>query len=199
MEMQWWGPLAAFALVSCITPGPNNLMLTSAGARFGLQRTLLHVVGISAGMGLMLLLVSLGLGELFAAQPAMQWGLRLLGSAYLLWLAWLIGRAGAPSQVQDEQGRPMAFHQAMLFQFVNPKAWMMSLSAISSFTLAGEAYWGSVAWLIGLFCLICLGSCLLWAQFGVQVGQWLKTPLSWRRFNGVMGLLTAACVWMIWR
>ncbi|MCD8547228.1 MAG: hypothetical protein LRY38_01995 [Aeromonadaceae bacterium] len=69
MEMQWWGPLAAFALVSSITPGPNNLMLTSAGARFGLQRTLLHVVGISAGMGLMLLLVSLGLGELFAAQP----------------------------------------------------------------------------------------------------------------------------------
>ncbi len=199
MEMQWWGPLAAFALVCTITPGPNNLMLTSAGARFGLRRTLLHVVGISAGMGLMLLAVSLGLGELFAAQPMVQSALRWIGSAYLLWLGWLIGRAGAPSLAQAARSKPMAFHQAVLFQFVNPKAWMMSLSAISSFTLAGEAYWGSVTWLIALFCLICLGSCLTWAQFGVQVGQLLKTPLSWRRFNGVMGLLTAACVLMIWR
>ncbi len=199
MEMQWWGPVAAFALVCTITPGPNNLMLTSAGARFGLRRTLLHVVGISAGMGLMLLAVSLGLGELFAAQPMVQSALRWIGSAYLLWLGWLIGRAGAPSLAQEARGKPMAFHQAVLFQFVNPKAWMMSLSAISSFTLAGEAYWGSVTWLIALFCLICLGSCLTWAQFGVQVGQLLKTPLSWRRFNGVMGLLTAACVLMIWR
>lgn len=203
MAFEWLLPLAGFAWVTCITPGPNNVLLTASGARFGFRRTLPHVVGISAGMGVMLLLVSLGLGALFQQWPIWQTVLRVLGSGYLLWLGYLIARSAplnAPAaQEEAQQRQPWALHQALLFQFINPKAWLMSISAIGSFTLLGSDYWLSVGLLIGVFCLICLKTCLVWAQFGVQVGRWLRSPRAWQRFNRVMGLLTAACVLMIWR
>lgn len=206
MALEWLLPLAGFAWVTCITPGPNNVLLTASGARFGFRRTLPHVIGISAGMGVMLLLVSLGLGALFQQWPLGQTVLRVLGSGYLLWLGYLIARS-APLNSQDQgplasgsaTQQPWAVHQALLFQFINPKAWLMSISAIGSFTLLGSDYWLSVGLLIGVFCLICLKTCLVWAQFGVQVGRWLRSPRAWQRFNLVMGLLTAGCVVMIWR
>ena len=203
MATEWLLPLAGFAWVTCITPGPNNVLLTASGARFGFRRTLPHVLGISAGMGLMLMLVAMGLGALFQQWPLLQTLLRVLGSGYLLWLALLIARAAplnsAPAPGGAERQTPWAIYQAVLFQFINPKAWLMSISAIGSFTLLGEQYWSSVALLVVIFCLICLKTCLLWAQFGVQVARWLRTPQAWRRFNLGMGLLTAACVVMIWR
>ncbi len=203
MGAEWLLPMAGFAWVTCITPGPNNVLLTASGARFGFRRTLPHVLGISAGMGLMLMLVAMGLGALFQQWPLLQTLLRVLGSGYLLWLALLIARAAplnsAPAPGGAERQTPWAIYQAVLFQFINPKAWLMSISAIGSFTLLGEQYWSSVALLVVIFCLICLKTCLLWAQFGVQVARWLRTPQAWRRFNLAMGLLTAACVVMIWR
>jgi threonine/homoserine/homoserine lactone efflux protein len=203
MAIEWLFPLAGFAWVTCITPGPNNVLLTASGARFGFRRTLPHVLGISAGMGVMLMLVALGLGALFQQWPVLQTVLRVLGSGYLLWLGYLIARS-APLHTSNPEAAagtqtPWAIHQALFFQFVNPKAWLMSISAIGSFTLLGHDYWLSVGLLIGVFCLICLKTCLVWAQFGVQVGRWLRSPLAWQRFNRVMGLLTAACVVMIWR
>lgn len=203
MAIEWILPLAGFAWVTCITPGPNNVLLTASGARFGFRRSVPHVLGISAGMGLMLMLVAMGLGALFVQWPLLQTVLRVLGSGYLVWLGAVIARSapltsGHADSGSEEQA-PWALHQAVLFQFINPKAWLMSISAIGSFTLLGDQYWPSVLLLIAIFCLICLKTCLLWAQFGVQVGRWLRTPLAWRRFNLTMGLLTAACVVMIWR
>lgn len=138
-----------------------------------------------------------------ARWPLLQTVLRLLGSGYLVWLGVVIARS-APltsgnADPGSEEQAPWALHQAVLFQFINPKAWLMSISAIGSFTLLGDQYWPSVVLLVAIFCLICLKTCLLWAQFGVQVGRWLRTPLAWQRFNLTMGLLTAACVVMIWR
>ncbi len=202
MIMEWLWPLAGFATVSCITPGPNNLLLTQSGARFGFRRSVPHVCGIAAGMGVMLLAVAGGLGGLFSALPWLQPLLRLGGTLYLLGLGYLVATAPPLSREDDATTgvtpSPWLFHQAALFQFINPKAWLMSISMIGSFTLLGQEYWHSVAWLVAVFCLICLHSCLLWAQFGAQVGRWLRTPLAWRWFNGVMGGLTAACVVMIW-
>ncbi|MGL4206720.1 MAG: LysE family translocator [Aeromonadaceae bacterium] len=203
MTNEWILPLAGFAWVTCITPGPNNLMLTASGARFGFRRTLPHVLGISAGMGVMLLIVASGLGQLFLHWPLLQTLLKVAGSAYLIWLGWMI--ATAPPTVaesepvsQEHAVKPFRFYQAVLFQFVNPKAWLMSISAIGSFTLLGNHYWGSVFLLVLLFCLICTKTCLLWAQFGVQMGRWLRSPRAWLWFNRTMGLLTAACVVVIW-
>ena len=207
MTNEWILPLAGFAWVTCITPGPNNLMLTTSGARFGFRRTLPHVLGISTGMGVMLLIVASGLGQLFLLWPLLQTLLKVAGSAYLLWLGWMIAiappshslpEATRAEPCQQSEPRPFRFYQAVLFQFVNPKAWLMSLSAIGSFTLLGSHYWGSVCLLVLLFCLICTKTCLLWAQFGVQMRRWLRSPRAWLWFNRTMGLLTAACVVVIW-
>ena len=177
MAIEWILPLAGFAWVTCITPGPNNILLTASGARFGFRRTVPHVLGISAGMGLMLMLVAMGLGALFAQWPLLQTVLRVLGSGYLVWLGVAIARSapltGGHADSACEEQAPWALHQAVLFQFINPKAWLMSISAIGSFTLLGDQYWPSVVLLVAIFCLICLKTCLLWAQFGVQVGRWL--------------------------
>lgn len=207
MATEWLLPLAGFAWVTCITPGPNNVMLTASGARFGFRRTLPHVLGIAVGMGVMLLAVASGLGQLFLHWPLLQSALKVAGSAYLLWLGWMIATAppmasGAEPMNEapptQETRRPFCFYQAVLFQFVNPKAWLMSISAIGSFTLLGSHYWGSVILLVVLFCLICCKTCLLWAQFGVQMGRWLRSPRAWRNFNRIMGVMTAACVAVIW-
>lgn len=198
MFIEWWLPLLGFMWVSCITPGPNNMLLTASGARFGLRPTLPHLFGIIAGMAVMLLAVSLGLGELFRQWPLLQLLLKISGSAYLIWLGWMVFRAAPPTVAVDASARPFTLWQALLFQFVNPKAWLMAISAIASFAWAGQGYWVSVLWIILVFSLTCLKTGLLWSQCGVQLGRWLGTPAAWRRFNRIMALLTLLCVIAIW-
>lgn len=122
--------LSAFALVSSITPGPNNLMLMASGANFGFRRTVPHMLGIGLGFGLMIVLVGLGLVRVFDAFPVAHLILTILGVCYLLWLAWKIAHAAAPYAARVGV-RPFTFLQAALFQWVNPKAWQMGLTAIT--------------------------------------------------------------------
>lgn len=201
MNTEWLLPLLSFAIISCMTPGPNNLLLTQAGARFGVRRSVPHVLGITAGLGVLLLIMAAGLNALFYGWPALQWLLKLLGSAYLLWLGWKIAMAppltisGTSSQTSET---PWGWLQAVAFQFCNPKAWLMAISAVGSFSLVGRAYWPSVGGMIAVYALVCALSCLIWARFGAEVGRWLSTPRAWRLFNRSMGVATAACVVLLW-
>ncbi|NVK41712.1 MAG: LysE family translocator [Oceanospirillaceae bacterium] len=192
------GPFVFFAFSMSATPGPNNMMLTASGANHGFVRTLPHMLGISVGcMGLMSA-VALGLGTLFEQWPVTQQALKLVGSLYLLWLAWKIANAPPPEkQAHGGAARPLTFWQAAAFQFANPKAWVMAISGIASFTLAGDAFVLSAVLVIVLMGLINLPSIALWTGFGVALGRLLKTPRHWRSFNQLMGGLTAACVAMI--
>lgn len=191
--------LIAFAWISCFTPGPNNLLLTSAGARFGFWRTTQHILGISGGLVLMLFIMACGAGALFQQWPILQWILKVGGSFYLLYLAWMIANAGVPElKSSDPSQQPWMFHQAALFQFVNPKAWLMSISAIGSFTLVGDQYWLSVFYVLLVFLIVGLKTSSVWTLFGVKLGSWLKTSTSWMIWNRSMGVLTAACVALIW-
>ena len=198
MFIEWWLPLVGFMWISCITPGPNNMLLTASGARFGLRPTLPHLFGIIAGMAVMLLAVSLGLGELFRQWPVLQLLLKISGSAYLIWLSAMIFTAPPPRLDSGDQARPFTLWQGLAFQFVNPKAWLMAISGIASFAANGSGYWLSVVWIVLSFCLICLKTGLIWSQCGVALGRWFATPLAWRRFNRVMGILTLLCVITIW-
>lgn len=130
MQQTTFAALAAFALVSSITPGPNNMMLMASGANFGLRRTVPHALGVGFGFTLMIVLVGVGLMGLFDLFPVLNLILKIISVAYLLWLAWKIN-AGAPSGGDSPRGRPMSFGQAVLFQRVNPKAWSMALTAIA--------------------------------------------------------------------
>jgi len=190
--------IVSFAFVTSVTPGPNNLMLLASGANFGFRRTLPHMLGISIGMALLLTSVLAGLGELFSRFPVLQMLLRIAGVGYLLWLSWKILQTPPRSLQQgNDDARPFSFWQAVLFQFVNPKAWIMSITAVSSFTLAGEDYWTSGMLLVLVFAVVNLPSVSVWAGFGSMMQQLLSTAARQVHFNRGMAALTAMTIVLI--
>lgn len=184
--------LAAFALVSSITPGPNNLMLMASGANFGFRRTIPHMLGVGIGFGVMILLVGLGLVRVFDAFPVTHLILTVVGVAYLLWLAWKIANAAAPGAA-TARARPFGFVQAALFQWVNPKAWQMALTAITLYAPDRSAM--AILWVAAVFALINLPSVSTWTVMGQQMRRILSSPARLRAFNwGMAGLLVASLI-----
>jgi threonine/homoserine/homoserine lactone efflux protein len=175
-----------FALVTTITPGPNNTMLLASGVNFGFRRTLPHVFGISAGVVLLMLCVGFGLGEAFQRFPALYSVLEIASVAYLLYLAWKIGTSGEVKLRKGER-RPMKFHEAIAFQWVNPKAWMMVLTAVTTIHLS-ENFGSNVMLMAVVFYVIGLPCICLWAGFGTAMRQVLTDPKRLRIFNLAMAL-----------
>ncbi|NVK56701.1 MAG: LysE family translocator [Alteromonadaceae bacterium] len=191
--------IASFAFVTSVTPGPNNLMLLASGAQFGYTRTLPHMLGIVLGVAMLLLSVLLGLGVLFSVYPALYSILNVAGAAYLLWLAYKIASGPVTAIEASEQGNsvPLTWWQAALFQFVNPKAWMMALGSVSTFSLPGEDYVLSGAVIMLAFALIGFPSISVWAGTGAKLRTWLNNPARRRGFNLFMGTVTAATLLLI--
>ena len=184
--------LLGFTFASTVTPGPNNLMLMASGANFGFRRTLPHMFGILGGFTLMAFLVGAGLMALFDAFPALDMVLKVLAALYLLWLAVKIATARGV-KAGGGAGRPMTVLQAAGFQWVNPKAWAMCLSAVTLY--APDRSILSVAVVAGAFALVCLPAISLWAWLGTMLRRWLSNPVRLRLFNVTMaGLLVASLV-----
>jgi len=190
-------PVIFFAFSMSATPGPNNIMLTASGARYGFRRTLAHRLGISIGFFVLLACVAAGLGGLFMTWPVLQNLLRIVGSLYLLWLAWRIASAPPPDFDGPDEAKPFGFLEAAAFQFANPKAWLMAVTAITAFTRPGSEYLTSALLVTVVCALVNFPSISMWAGFGSAIGRYLRTHRHWRVFNGAMGLLTAACVVLI--
>ncbi|MBS7661141.1 LysE family translocator [Pseudomonas lalucatii] len=186
----------AFAFVTSVTPGPNNTMLLASGANFGLRRTLPHMLGISLGLMLLVLAVGLGLGQLFEQLPALYGTLRYVGAAYLLYLAWKIAQAGAPDSAGGRRGKPFSFLQAAAFQWVNPKAWIMAIGAITTYT-PQENFLLNVLLIAGLFALVNCPTMSVWTVAGSLLRTWLSSPRVLRRFNIGMALLLVASLYPI--
>ena len=189
-------PLVMFAVAAAITPGPNNIMLTASGANYGFIRTVPHMAGILAGFCLLLLAIAAGLGVLFERYPGVQTALKIAGSIYLCYFAWRIATA-RPNNSEADGSKPFSFYQAAGFQFINPKGWLMALSAMSAFTLGGDRYTASVSVLISVFLCVTVISVAVWAGFGTAIGRWLKTPTRFRVFNVTMGLLTVGSIGLL--
>ncbi|MCF5165884.1 LysE family translocator [Pseudomonas congelans] len=183
-----------FAFVTSITPGPNNMMLLASGVNFGFSRTLPHILGISVGFFVLVLAVGFGLGSVFKAWPVLYTILRYVGAAYLLYLAWKIATSGPASDNVDSQGKPLSFMSAALFQWVNPKAWIMAIGAISTYTPM-QGYFYNVVVISAVFALINLPSVGVWAGFGSLLRNVLRDPLGLRIFNGVMAALLVASLY----
>ena len=181
--------LAAFAFVTSITPGPNNLMLMTSGANFGFRRTIPHMLGVGLGFVIMVVLVGAGLVSVFDAYPVSYTVLKVFSVAYLLYLAWKIAVASAPGEAGGS-AKPMTFLQAALFQWVNPKAWAMALTAVTVYAPSQSiAAIGLVAVVFGVVNLPSVGS---WTVLGQQMRRFLTNPLRLRVFNGAMALLLVA-------
>ena len=158
--------LAIFAFVSSATPGPNNLMLMASGANFGFWRTIPHMLGISIGFMVMLFCVGAGLVQIFDRFPLIYDVLKIASVIYMLWLAWKIANA-APAGKAEAAGTPMTFLQAAGFQWVNPKAWAMALTAITVYVGDASLLWLSAAAL--LFAVVNLPSVTIWTLAGQQL------------------------------
>jgi threonine/homoserine/homoserine lactone efflux protein len=184
-----------FALVTTITPGPNNMMLLSSGINFGFRSTLPHVLGISLGVSLMMIAVGLGLGQVFDHYPVLYPILEACSVAYLLYLAWKIGTSG---QIETRKGtpRPMRLHEAMAFQLINPKAWMMALTAATTLHLNPNVGINAV-WMAIVFCVVGLPCICLWAVCGRAMRSALARPRWLKAFNVLMALSLVATLYPI--
>jgi threonine/homoserine/homoserine lactone efflux protein len=184
-----------FALVTSITPGPNNTMLLASGVNFGFRRTLPHLFGISAGVVLLMLSVGFGLGEAFTRFPVLYSALEIASVAYLLYLAWKIGTSGEVKLRKGER-RPMKFFEALAFQWVNPKAWMMVLTAATTIHVS-ERFGNNVMLMALLFYVVGFPCICLWAGFGTAMREVLADPKRLRLFNLGMALLLVGSLYPI--
>ncbi|WP_068242326.1 LysE family translocator [Tritonibacter horizontis] len=188
--------LALFAFVSSITPGPNNLMLMASGANFGFRRTIPHMLGVALGFVFMVLMVGAGLVQVFDAFPVTYTVLKAGSVIYLLYLAWKIAHA-TPARPGDDIGTPMTFLQAAAFQWVNPKAWAMALTAISAYT-PDHRLW-SILLVGAIFGAINLPSVGSWTVLGQQMARFLTSPRRLTVFNWTMAALLVASLYpVIW-
>ena len=179
--------LTLFTFVSSITPGPNNLMLMTSGLNFGFGRTVPHLLGVGLGFTVMVLLVGLGLAEIFMRAPVLLLVLKGLGAAYLLYLAVKIARSGPP-RTGVARGIPLTFLQAAAFQWVNPKAWIMAVTACATYTLP-DRYTFSVLVIAAVFGVVNLPCVSVWVGFGSGLRRLLADPAKLKIFNYTMAAL----------
>jgi len=190
------GPLLTFCFSTSITPGPNVVMVTASGATFGFRRTLPHLLGIALGFPVLVVAIGLGLGAAFQALPVLHDGLKVVGSAYLLYLAWRIATAERPGEGRAG-GRPLTFLQAAAFQWVNPKAWVIAVGAVSAFSSLELSPLANALMIALVFGAMAFPCSALWAGFGTAIGRLLKSDRTLRAFNLCLGALTALSVVLI--
>lgn len=187
-------PLYLFVFLGLFSPGPNVILLTASGARFGFRRTLPHLLGVALGVGVIAGLTGFGLGAVLLAYPALTLVLKTLAALWILWMAW--GLWNAKPRAAGDADAPMTFVQAILFQWVNPKIWAVALTAISAYP-AGLEPLGEAARLAGAFSGINLFVCLFWTTAGALLTYLLNAPLAWLIFMRVMALALAGFSLMV--
>ncbi|MAM69813.1 MAG: lysine transporter LysE [Gammaproteobacteria bacterium] len=177
-----------FAFSAGITPGPNNIMLMTSGLNFGIQKSMPHYFGINFGFPIMFTLIGLSLGIIFNRYPVMHEIIKVIGLAYLLYLAWRIANTST-SSLSVKESKPLSLVQALLFQWVNPKAWVMATGAIAAFTTTD----GNIYLQVGLITLVFLFTSFLtsssWLFFGAWLKKILKDPFHQKVFNISMAVL----------
>ena len=187
--------LVGFAFVSSITPGPNNLMLMASGANYGIRRSLPHMMGVGIGFVFMVLMVGIGLVQIFESVSWSYLALKIISAIYLLYLAGRIATAAAPGEGEAESGKPFTFWQAAAFQWVNPKAWTMALTAVTVYAPSQSLLAvGLVAAVFGSINLPCIS---LWTAMGEQLRVVLTNPRRLRAFNVTMALLLVASLYPV--
>ena len=184
--------MTAFCFVAAATPGPNNLMLMTSGVNFGFRRTLPHLIGVVLGFTLMVALVGFGLDAIFSRFPALLPAMRYLGAAYMLWLAFKIATAG-PLREGGSGGAPLGFFAAAAFQWVNPKAWVMAVGALTAYSVVDD-YARNVAIVALSYLVVGFPSSGAWAALGASMRRALADPRVARPFNLTMAALLVASI-----
>lgn len=182
---------AVLAFVSCITPGPNNALAAATGARFGGPAGLALASGVTVGCTGLVVLAAFGVAGAIAATPWLSRGLAIASTVYLGWLAWCLLRSDAGAR--REAARPPRFVEAVLFQFVNPKAWAIALAGTALVLASGDAYVLRLVAMCAIEIVICFASVMAWVMLGARLQHWLADARHRRAFNAVMAASLAAC------
>ncbi|MDC1320222.1 LysE family translocator [bacterium] len=188
-------PLILFVFVGLFSPGPNVVMLTASGARFGFHATLPHLLGVPIGTGLLGAISGLGLGTILLAVPTLKFTCQVIAALWILWLAIRTAQAGRVAK-SDDLGRPFRFHEAIMFQAINPKVWAIALAASAGFGIGLSTPLEALRLFIA-FSTINLAVCLFWTSIGHMLSSTLNDPKVWRIFMTTMAALMAATVVMI--
>jgi threonine/homoserine/homoserine lactone efflux protein len=195
---QLWA-LVVFSLVGSFTPGPNTTIATTTAANFGFRATVPHILGVPFGFSSLLALGSLGAAGLLLSVPAAAEALRWAGIAYLLYLAWLLARAARPARdgaAGGLAGRPLTFVESALFQYANPKAWMLAVATAGTY-MTGSGVATRVGLICGVFSAACVASLVAWAWVGAALRRHLEAGRRRQWFNAAMGgSLAATALWM---
>ena len=192
MELSNILSFATFAIVTALTPGPNNILLSVSGANFGLRKTLPHICGVVFGFTLIVVLSSFGLGWLLIKLPLLQGILKILGMALILYLAYKIWHLQIVDDAPNE--RPMFFFEAFLFQWINPKGILVIFTAISTYASTDENFYETFIIITSIFFVVAWGSALLWTLTGVLIGKFLKLGRRQAWFNRTSSFLLIATI-----
>lgn len=193
IEPQLFLSFLVFSVIATVTPGPNNVMLTTTGLNFGVRRGLPHLLGITIGFPVMLALIGLGFGTLFRVYPLLHDVIRIVGIVYLLFLAWKIANARG-GDGDTARSQPIGFWQAAVFQWINAKAWVMGSSALAAYTTLDGSYLLQVAIICISFAVIIVPCAGAWLVFGAGLQHFLRDPKHLRLFNIAMALLLVASI-----
>ena len=189
-------PLYVFVFLGLFSPGPNVILLTASGARFGFRRSLPHVLGVAVGVGITAGLTGFGIGALVTALPTLRIVLQIIAASWIVYMAWKLWTATA-STTNETKDRPFTFIEAVLFQWVNPKVWAIAVAATAYTEGAGPVL---SAWLLGsAFAGINLGVCLFWSFAGSLLSYLLANPSAYRVFMRVMAILLGGSAVMVFR
>jgi len=197
MALETFLTLIAFAFVASGTPGPNTMMLFTSGVNFGFRNTVPHMAGIGIGFLALLLGVGFGLGALLTAFPFLYLVLKILGGGYLVYIAWRIATSDTLPEAKAG-ARPMTFVEAAAFQWVNPKAWVMLVTAMGIYT-DPDQYTYTVMLICLAFAIATVPCVSAWAGFGSVLRSWLADPVRLRWFNITMAVLLVASLWPMLR
>ena len=200
MPIDQYSAFVLFAWVSSITPGPNNLMLLASGTNFGFRRTIPHLLGVSIGFCVLIMVIWAGLSQLFERNPASYQILKVVGICYMLYLAWRMISATAlqSGKSKTTAAKPFTFLEAALFQWVNPKAWTMGVTAISLFLPPSSGIAAAIV-VTATFGLVNLPSVMLWVGIGTKIRGLLENPKYLQWFNWLMALLLLLSLYPVLR
>lgn len=185
--------ITIFAITTTVTPGPNNLMIMASGLNYGTKASVPHLLGICIGFPSMIVMVGLGFSAIFESYPLLHPMIKVLGILYLLYLAWLIA-SSSPASLENKKAKPLSFIQAALFQWVNPKAWIIATSAISTYTVVSSDIFTQVIYIALIFFTVSFPCVGIWLMFGVGIKKYLKSPKHQQIFNWSMALLLLVSV-----
>ncbi|CAK4068245.1 amino acid transporter LysE [Vibrio variabilis] len=191
--MDYFLAVVLFAISSSVTPGPNNIMVMASGVNFGIKKSLPLLTGICVGFSVMLLLVGLGFSQLFELFPSLHFVIKCTGTAYLLYLAFLIARSTGDIK-GEQQAQPLSFTKGALFQWVNAKAWVVATGAIAAFTSVGADFVAQNTLIAATFFVVSFPCVGVWLAFGSLLKKWLNKAEQRQRFNWFMSALLVVSV-----